>query len=472
LSTSTQILELHGRAVAKKIPVFLLKVMTPDGAEEVRHWDLGLLRAGSAESNELVIKDPSVSRIHFEISAEPEGVRLRDLGSTNGTFVDGFRVLGIYLRSGSRIRLGRTEIEFHLLEQQAEVPLFDGEAFGPLIGKSAAMRELFEKLQRIARSKFTVLIEGESGTGKELIAEALHLASDRAQKPLVVFDCAATPANLMESELFGYERGAFTSAQATRPGRMEAADGGTLFLDEVGELPIDLQPKLLRAVEQRQIRRLGGDQVRNVDVRIVCATNRDLAEEVNRGAFRHDLYYRLAVVRIQVPPLRKRAEDIPLLVEHFARQVTNAATAKQFVAKLSSKGWHALGSHSWRGNLRELRNAVERTIALAGEDLPNELDLSIERRASSLSGPAALGPAASGGAQPAPAPAPGILAIDYTRPFVEQKAELVARFEEAYIRGVLDRNDGKISRASMVAGLDRMYFKRLMKKYLKSDDEP
>jgi transcriptional regulator of acetoin/glycerol metabolism len=321
---------LRGRSQTRpRLRMYRLRIETRGKPEQRMEVDQPVLRVGSREENDLVLDDDAVSRIHFEILVDESGHRLRDLGSTNGTFVDGFRAADIHLKPSCTITAGVTTIHFELLDAEADLPLSEGERFGPLVGRSAAMRNLFATLERVAATDTTVLIQGESGTGKELIAEAIHGASgSRADGPFVVFDCGAIAGTLLESELFGHEKGAFTGALSDRAGCLEEADGGTLFLDEIGELPIELQPKLLRAVERRELRRVGSNRTQKFDVRIIAATNRDLSAEVNRGSFRADLYYRLAVVRLEVPPLRARPEDIPVLVEHLLSALLGGNAAK------------------------------------------------------------------------------------------------------------------------------------------------
>ena len=439
-----------GRADKKCIRVFQLHVATPGKPREVHSFAKANLRIGSRPCNDLVLDDHAISRIHFEIVADERGFTLRDLGSSNGTLVDGYRVGEIGLKQGSRIQVGRTEIAFEIIDEEREVPLAETDRFGPLLGRSAAMRELFAVLEHIAGSDVTVLVEGESGTGKEVVVQAIHEASERKNEPLVVFDCAATPASLIESELFGHEKGAFTGASVTRAGCLEQADGGTLMFDEIGELPLDLQPKLLRVLENRQLRRVGGQEVRRANVRVVAATNRDLAAEVNNGSFREDLYYRLAVVRLKVPPLRDRADDIPLLGRHFAAQSgRDPEPTKAAIAALlgASKGapLHAL---PWRGNVRELRNVVERQIALG------PLSPALSSVVLGSTGPEAPQQAATSNAE-----------VDLTRPFSEQKSEIIARFEQQYLDALLASYDGNISQAARAAGMERTQFKRLVKKY-------
>jgi DNA-binding NtrC family response regulator len=286
------------------------------------------------------------------------------------------------------------------------------------------------------------LIEGESGTGKEVVARAIHERSTRADGPFEVFDCAAVPTALVESELFGHERGAFTGASERRIGRVEAANGGTLFLDELGELPLDVQPKLLRVLERREVRRLGGTTTTPVDLRVVAATNRDLAREVNRGAFREDLYYRLAVVRVSLPPLRDRRDDIRPLAEHLIRRaIIPPLDAESVIGRIASDDWARLVSHPWPGNVRELRNVIERSLAL-GDGTMEPATMTADR------------------GRPR-----GTLTVNLVRPFVEHKSDIVAAFEEAYVLGLLARYDGNVSRAARAAGLERMNFKRVLKKY-------
>jgi DNA-binding NtrC family response regulator len=411
-----------------------------------------IVRVGSKEGNALRLANETVSRYHFEIEPTPNGFLLRDLGSTNGTFVDGYRVRELYLPNRAQLKAGEVQLSFEALGEDVAIELSNQDRFGDALGRSASMREVFSTLEKVAKKDLTILLEGESGTGKERLAEAIHLASPRARGRFVVFDCASVPATLMESELLGHERGAFTGAQSRRVGRFEEAHGGTLFLDEIGELPLDLQPKLLRALERREIRRVGGTSVIPVDVRVVAATNRDLVREVNRGAFREDLYYRLAVVRVRVPPLRERKEDIPLLVEHFVRESLdgNEAEAHQVVAGISDANWEGLVAHSWPGNVRELRNFIERTLAVSG----------------GVSGPESTAAPRTGSAQPAGEVA---ASVDLSRPYIEAREELLGRFEKAYLEAMLAREGGNISRAARAAGLDRMHFKRLLQRHQREE---
>ncbi len=437
------------RAVARKLRIFRVTVRTPEKEPVDLRFEQPEIRIGSHPSNDVVLVDEAVSRLHVEIKSDALGFRLRDLGSTNGTFVGGVRVNDGYLSPGARIVVGRTQIIFSPLPENVDLPLYPADRFGPLVGRSSAMRALFATIERAANSEATMLLHGESGTGKELVAEAIHQASPRRRGPFVVFDCSAVSPNLIESELFGHEKGAFTGAEQRRRGVLEEAAGGTVFMDEIGELPLELQPKLLRVLESRRIRAVGSNRTVPLDVRFVAATHRDLAQEVNQGSFREDLYYRLAVVRVTIPPLRERKEDIPLLVEHLTGQIFagQPERAKSMLRAMRPEQWQKLAGHSWRGNVRELRNTVERAVALSrGEDISLE--------------PQSLG------VHPAtPIAASGKPPVDLERPFKEQKKALIEAFERAYLLGILEAHDGNISRAAQAANLERMYFKRLLSRY-------
>jgi len=288
---------------------------------------------------------------------------LRDLDSTNGTFLDNGRVREGYLTAGSVIRLGQTELAFSPLEERIEILRSSSDRFGGLIGSSAPMREVFGLLERVALTDMTVLVQGETGTGKELAARAIHEHSRRKAKPFVVFDCGAVAPNLIESELFGHEKGAFTDAVRSREGAFELADGGTLFLDEIGELAPALQPKLLRALDQREVKRIGAGQPVTVNVRVIAATNRDLEKEVKAGRFREDLFYRLSAVSVFLPPLRKRREDIEPIAEHLLASIAGDVGKK--LTGLSPEAADALKAYPWPGNVRELKNVLGRAAALS-----------------------------------------------------------------------------------------------------------
>src|SRR5262245_6223763 len=335
---------------------------------------------GTAPGSDLVLHDPTVSRHHFSVTATPEGFLLRDLGSSNGTWVGNVRIDKGYVGDGTRVRAGRTTLRIDQVHEEICETLSPDDRFGTILGSSAAMRRIFAALPSIARSDSTVLLEGETGTGKSVLATAIHEASPRAARPLVVLDCAAVAPTLIESELFGHVKGAFTGAASDRAGVFEAANGGTIFIDEIGELPLDMQPRLLRALEERTVKRVGDNRRIKIDARVIAATNRDLRTEVNRGTFRADLYYRLNVVRLRVPPLRERAGDIDQLARHFYSELV---PNREIPADLLD----LLHRQVWQGNVRELRAAVERAV-LFDDPVMLALDDGPPRSAgSSTSGP-------------------------------------------------------------------------------------
>ncbi len=390
---------------------------------------------GSHASNDLVLDDGAVSGFHCEIRVDARGPWLVDQDSSNGTELDGVPVIKAGLREGSIIKIGHSTLRFHVAAEQNVLPISNRTEFGTLVGTSVAMRASFALLERAANSEATVLIEGETGTGKEGAAESIHRASARAEAPLIVVDCSAMPAALLESELFGHEKGAFTGASARRIGAFEEADGGSVFLDEIGELPPDLQPKLLRVLERREIRRLGQNQHRSVDVRVIAATNRDLRAQVNSGAFRADLYFRLAVVKIPLPSLRERLDDVPVLVEHFIGAMGLDPTA---AAPLRAADFlQQLGRAAWPGNVRELRNHLERCVVLQQPLSVSEAD-----------------DANDGG-----------FSIDPRRSYSEAKRLVLTEFERRYLEGILALHGGNVSKAAREAGMDRVYLYKLLHRH-------
>jgi transcriptional regulator with PAS, ATPase and Fis domain len=341
---------------------------------------------GTLGDSDLALTDPTVSRNHAVVEEKADGYLLRDLGSTNGTFLDGVKVREAYLSAGSVIRLGQTEIAFSPVEERIENLRSSSDRFGELVGASAAMREVFAVLERVAPTDVSVLVLGETGTGKELAARALHSHSRRSEKPFVVFDCGAVAPNLIESELFGHEKGAFTDAVKSRQGAFELAQEGTIFLDEIGELTPSLQPKLLRALDQREIKRVGAEQPLGINVRVIAATNKNLEKEVQAGRFREDLYYRLSVVSVFMPPLRKRKEDIEKIAEHLLPGISSEMGKK--LTGLSPEAAEALRIYPWPGNVRELKNVLERAAALSdGERIEvRDLFLSQGKRSITIEG--------------------------------------------------------------------------------------
>jgi DNA-binding NtrC family response regulator len=324
---------------------------------------------------------------------------------------------------------------------------------------------MFAVLERVAASEIDVLIHGESGTGKELVATELVQRSARADGPVVVVDCGSISPNLVESELFGHVRGAFTGADREREGAFEAADGGTLFLDEIGELPLELQPKLLRALEAREVRRVGQTKMKRIDVRVIAATNRDLEREVNRGRFREDLYYRLAKVSVRVPSLRDRLEDMPLLVTAFLASLGGRDASKLFSPAVIEE----MQLHDWPGNVRELKNYIERSVVL--DDVPPASRRSGTIRAYGRPGP---GEQAGGEIRNAdartelrsdPPPRTGSEAPPTDVPFRVAKESAIAAFEKAYLAPLIERCNGNVSQAAREARMDRMYLHQLAQKH-------
>ncbi len=411
-----------------------------------------VIRIGSAKTGDIVITDPTVSRHHAEIRRGRDGVVLRDLGSTNGTFVGQVRAKEVYLGRDTTFRVGRTELVFNPADEIIDVQPSDADRFENLVGNSIPMREVFGILERVAPTDLTVLITGETGTGKELASRAVHTRSKRAAGPFVVFDCGAAPENLIESELFGHQRGAFTGAVDARPGVFEMAHGGTIFLDEIGELPLELQPKLLRVLEQREIRRVGTSTTKPIDVRVVAATNRNLREEVDSGRFREDLYYRLAVVEMAMPPLRDRLDDLDMLANHLLERSAHNERIRQ----ISPEVMAVFSSYRWPGNVRELNNVIERAMPFTDgstitiESLPEAV---IRGRTTPPREP-----------DTRPTPTPPVL-TGAPLPFKDAKDQLIDAFERQYLLDLLDKYDGNVSKAARAADMDRKTITRLMKKH-------
>jgi two-component system response regulator GlrR len=383
---------------------------------------------------DFMLTDRKVSALHAEIRLEAAGYRLRDLGSTNGTFVRNMRVVEALIEPDAIIGLGDSAVRFTPLADTVELPLWSEPRLCGLVGRSPVMRRLFEAIDRIAAADTTVLLTGETGTGKDLAAEAIHERSPRASRPFVVLDCGAIPAQLFEDQLFGHEAGAFTGASRAFEGVFEAAHGGTLLLDEIGDLPLEIQPKLLRAVETRRIRRIGGTRTTSCDVRVIAATNRDLRAEVNRRAFRSDLYFRIMVAHLHLPPLRERREDIEILVQHFL-ETLRAGQAPSLPDGFLD--W-AL-NYGWPGNVRELRNAVERAVIT--RSIPEQPE----------------GAASVLGSADRPV-------IDLNVPFKEAKRRVVDEFDRDYLLALLEAHDWNIASAARAADLDRMSIYKMLQR--------
>jgi len=454
----TKIAYISGRPSSIELRKCKLLMDRADGTPIEYIFDQATVSIGSNDDNDVVCEDETVSRYHCKIIQEPDSYVVLDGGSTNGTFINRVRVRDAFLKAGCTLTVGKTDIRFQSLDERVEITPVNRDRFGRIVGTSVRMREIFSILEKIAPSSVTVVIEGETGTGKEVVARTIHEASTRVDKPFVVFDCGAVPENLIESELFGHEKGSFTGAIVARQGLFEVAHGGTIFLDELGELSLDLQPKLLRALEQREIRRVGSNKPIKIDVRIIAATNRNLSDEVKAGRFREDLFYRLTVVRLILPPLRDRKEDIPHLIKHvlergaFNRDDSGIARVRGF----SRESLDGMMGYAWPGNVRELVNVIERACAytefdfISLEDLPENISgVGVLRRRPLLDNPSHRDK----------------LEKMADKPFKEAKEEWLSSFERDYIYNLLKRSSFNISHAAREADIDRKYFRKLMKKY-------
>jgi two-component system response regulator HydG len=395
---------------------------------------------GQSPACELRLTDPLVSRRHAALDVSDNELHFVDLGSTNRTYAGGFAVVDAYLRGGEVLRMGNTVLRVDR-EDAKTVPVSTATRFGRIVGASLEMRRLYPLCERIAASQIPVIVEGETGTGKEVLAESLHEGGPRAAGPFMVFDCTAVPPSLVESELFGHERGAFTGAVSTRKGVFEQAHGGTLLIDEIGDLDAALQPKLLRAIERSEVRRVGGDRWIPVDVRIISATRRDLDREVQSGRFRDDLFFRLAVARIELPPLRARKGDVAVLTHHFWRELGGKDGAIPFEMLLQYE------EYAWPGNVRELYNSVARRLAL-GEVDP-------ARGAAGIP----LGASAETPAAPGRDFIEEVLTMNLPLPSARQ--HVVDELERRYVERIVAMHGGNISRAAAASGLAHRYFQKL-----------
>jgi len=406
---------------------------------------------GSAESVPVRIQDRAVSRIHAELDPQRDGVWVRDLGSRNGTWVGGVLVKHARIPDDGRVQIGSSTLWLAFEDEASDVALWPNDRFGPLLARSDAMRELFIRLAQYAASDAPVLIQGETGTGKELVAEAIHQSSPRGGEPLVVVDCAAMPESLLDSELFGFTKGAFTGAVAPRAGAFEAADGGTVFLDEIGELPLAMQPKLLRVLESKMVRRIGENKHRAVDVRFIVATHRDLQSMVASGAFREDLYFRISVLPAYVPPLRARTEDIGLLLSHFMTKAPALHVDPDVVQTLEKQ--------AWAGNVRELRTFAERAMTVGVRAaLAMTLDLAPPPVPSRVPLPTAM-----------PTFGPNLTtespSVRVDVPFKVLREQWVDYLEREYMRELITQHGRSVGTLADEAGLDRSYVHRLLRKH-------
>jgi DNA-binding NtrC family response regulator len=401
------------------------------------------LRVGSCpNSNDLVIADPTVSRRHCELVATERGIHVRDLDSTNGIFAAGVRIYDAVFSANVDLQVGSKSLRLVLDPQGTEAA--SAPSFGSLIGRSARMRALYADLERVAKSSDPVLIEGETGSGKELVARSLHDASPFAAGPYVVFNAGAIN-TLIDDELFGHVAGAFANAHRERAGLFEEADGGTLFIDELGELPLEMQPKLLRVLQDGKVRRLGSNTVRQCRFRLIAATNRDLAREVRAGRFREDLLNRVEGHLVQVPPLRERMEDLDPLVEYFLGQLDPPLPN----SAVDPDTWAMLRRHRWPGNVRELRNVIRRFAVTPERLFPR-------------------------GASVAEVPRSSVLSSGELKPLSEARQEAAEEFERQYldelmfrVKGNRDRviARGDAKRAGAIAQVSRQMVQRLLKKH-------
>lgn len=446
----TELLAPSSGSVTKLNPTSA-RLYVPQGPDKGKSASVGPapLVVGAGADCGLVLQDRTVSRRHAEARREGDYVIVKDLGSTNGTFYRDARVGEVFVPLGGEVSFGKTRVKIVPEEMPLEAKPYAAERLGPLIGGDLKMREIFALVEDIASTEVTVVIEGETGTGKELVAAAIHQLSHRAKKPFVVFDCTNQPKDLVESSLFGHVKGAFTGAMGPRQGAFERANGGTVFLDELGEFGLDLQPKLLRVLESREIQKVGGEGYDPVDVRVITATNRNLKSEVRAGRFREDLYYRLAVVKIVLPPLRERLGDLPRLVQHFLDLAGHPCS-------IDPGCYERLRAYTWPGNVRELKNVVDRAAALSkgkvGVDLAKYILEADDESTPNLVDPL----------------------LDKSISFKEAKGRIVSDFESRYIQMLLREHNNNISVAAREAGIDRKHFKDLMRKHgieARSDDD-
>ena len=419
-----------GGPTAPLLGVDLVVIEGPDRG--ARTLASGITRIGTAASNNLRLTDPTVSRLHCELRLRERSVQITDAGSTNGTFVEGVRVADAELTPGAVVRVGATSIRVEAASAPTRIPLSHRDRFGELLGGSIAMRRVYAVLERLAATDTTALIQGETGTGKELAARGVHGASRRANGPFFTVDCGAIAENLIESELFGHVRGAFSGAHSDRKGLFEEANGGTIFLDEIAELPLALLPKLLRVVEAREVRRVGANSGKAVDVRVLAATHRSLAKSVNDARFREDLYYRLAIVEVELPPLRARREDLRTLAQRFYERFSGG---DQPIPEALVGEIHA---RAWSGNVRELRNFIERSVTLG---------TSAHEGARPLGEPVSLAADAQ---------------VPVHLPLKDARVAWMEQFERVYVEALLRRTGGNVTRAAEIAGVNRRSLQRII----------
>jgi transcriptional regulator with PAS, ATPase and Fis domain len=437
----------YRKSATESVTFYKYKLVVTTGPNVGREYivESDLVRVGANPDNDIVIPDGTVSRHHLEILVEEDGHVVRDLGSTNGTDISGCRIKEAYLYPGAQIGLGDVVLQFRPLKELVEVKLSTENNFGKMLGHSTKMRALFHLAERVAARDTTVLITGETGTGKGLLAEEIHNRSSRCHGPFVVVDCSTIPEKLIEVELFGHVKGAFTGAISSRIGSFEEANGGTIFLDEIGELPRNLQPKLLRILERQEIKRVGETSSIPIDVRIIAATNRNLRSDVDTNNFREDLFFRISVFELKIPPLRERNDDIPFLAKEFINTFS-----PKVERVLGDDAIHFFQGHDWPGNVRELRNVIERIINLVDErliDVPAMMSTSLTN----------VGPG------------PDNKAAQQSGRLSFQEAKEIA--ERRYLLSLLKQHDNNISAAAKTAGIQRQSLHRLIRKHaIKNND--
>ena len=400
--------------------------------------DKAVVRIGSGDQAEVRLTDRAVSRLHCELTIDGATLRLRDLGSKNGTWVGKVRVYEADVAAGTQVRIGETVLAIGLDKRATSKPVWrGGDRYGSLFGASPAMHRLYLVLERLAASREPVLVRGESGTGKELVARALHERGPRPDAPFVIVDGGSLSRTLAEAELFGHARGAFTGAATARIGALERAHGGTLFIDEIGELPLELQPTLLRFLEEGTVQRLGESTRKRFEVRVVAATHRPLERMMNEGTFREDLYHRLAVVELRVPPLRDRLVDVPLIARAILAEL---APSDDGLAQTVDRALADRARHRWSGNVRELRNLVRRIVALGeAEGVPLIA------------------------ATDAPGDTPEPPRVDL--PMAEAKQRWIEIFERRYLERLLAETGGNVSEAARRSDVDRGHLGKLVARY-------
>jgi DNA-binding NtrC family response regulator len=384
----------------------------------------------------VVIGDAKVSAVHVELVATVLGIRVRDLGSRNGTYLDGVRVSEAYVEDGATLSLGGSELSIRV-DGADRLALPNTSTLHRLYGSTLVMRQVFERIQKSARTDLSVLIQGETGTGKELAAEAIHRSSLRSTGPFVVVDCGAIPPTLAEAILFGHERGAYTGAMDRRESPFVEAEGGTVFLDELGELPLEVQPKLLRALAESRIKSVGANRYRAFDVRVIAATRRELSHAINDGGFRSDLYFRVAQLTLEIPPLRERSADIPGLVRHMLGALDREAEMK----RIRPSDLALLMRYDWPGNVRELFNVVSSALALAPPSGPIDIAAQLrgERAGVKRSGPPV--------------------------PFHQAKRAALERFEREYFADLVASFGDNLSEIGRQVDLERAHVRKYLKRH-------